>query len=206
MNTFRKMVLLSTDDYNKYRNLMYTSQVTPSINPMQKEMEGIKEKYGDNLPEDQRNKLESEIIQKYSDKIDITSPSPKVDGSKLEWIKTSLEDFSKTNKTRANQLYNLLSMRLSDRWNENGELLTVDGEPIKGSNILDLVNYVTSSNKAKNAPYGFNDFKQLLSEANVPSYVFSKRGMVNINKQDSIPNLHKLVNSDDDEHVWTSLK
>lgn len=206
MNTFRKMVLLSTDDYNKYRNLMYTSQVTPSINPMQKEMEGIKEKYGDNLPEDQRNKLESEIIQKYSDKIDITSPSPKVDGSKLEWIKTSLEDFSKTNKTRANQLYNLLSMRLSDRWNENGELLTVDGEPIKGSNILDLINYVTSSNKAKNAPYGFNDFKQLLSEANVPSYVFSKRGMESINKQDDIPNLHKLFKSDVDDHVWTSLK
>lgn len=183
MNTFRKMIMIPVEEYNKYRNLMYTTQVVPAVNPMQKEMTDIQAKYGDNLPDDQRNKLEAEIIQKYTGKPIDPSPAPEIDKSQLEWIKSSLADFGKTNKTRANQLYNQLDSRLSNRWNENGEILTVNGEPIQGSNILDLIDYVTSAQKSKRVPMGIRDFKEMLTQANVPSYIYSKRGLDDINKQ-----------------------
>ena len=180
MSYFRKMVMLSYDEFIKYKNLLYTSQVTPEVNPLQNELNAIKDNYGTNLPDDQRVKLESEVIQKYSNKIPDKESKPiQIDQTQIKWIKNAIENFSKTNKARASRLYEYLLNRVQDRWNENGELLTVDGEVIRGSNILDLINFVTTSNikQHEQIPFGFTEFKTMINNANVPLHMFSKNGL-----------------------------
>lgn len=187
MNYFRKMIMLPTDEFNKYKNLLYSAQVTPETNPMQQELKNIKEVHGTTLPDDQRAKLEAEIIQRYSTKNERKeSEVAKIDPSQIEWIRNSIKHFSNSNKSRANRLYEYLFTRLQNRWNENGELLTADGNNIRGSNILDLINFVTSTVKQRNIPIGFSDFIIMLGEANTPTHMFSNHGMnhINENKQD----------------------
>ena len=215
MNYFRKMVMLPIDEFNKYKNILYTSQVTPNPNPMQQELEHMKEAYGTSLPDDIKAKLESEIIQKYSSKnpLNETLP-PKHDPQKLAWVAQSIQNFPKGNKSRAQRLHNFLESKVPDRWNENGELLTTDGNPIRNSNILDLINFVTTTQKYDHTPVGFSDFIMLLYDANVPTHMISKNGMQhinddNVNKQMSVdeePQQPSISDREDDGFYTPELK
>lgn len=174
MNYFKKMIMLPVDEYNTFKSLLYKTQVSVPENTLQIDLEKIKQTYGTNLPDDVRAKLEADIIQKHSSKADKSEPQPVgINPQNIEWIKTSISNFSKSNKNRAERLYKYLIERLPNRWNENGELLTVDGEIIAGSNIIDLVNFVTSINRKERAPYALDDFLQLLHRANIPSHLLS---------------------------------
>lgn len=184
MNYFRKMVMLPIDEFNKYKNILYLSQVTPNPNPLQKELEQVRETYGTSLPDDQRVKLESEIIQKYSSKnSNVPSPLIPTDPQQLAWIGQSLQNFPKANKNRAVRLHTYLDTRSLNRWNEKGELLTSDASPIPNSNILDLINFVTTTQKIDQTPIGFTDFIKLLIETNVPTHMLSKNGLKHINNE-----------------------
>ena len=195
MNYFRKMVMLPIDEFNKYKNILYMSQVTPNPNPMQQELENVRNIYGTSLPDDMKTKLESEIIQKYSSKNTINEPSlPKPDPQKLAWISQSIQNFPRGNKNRAQRLHNFLETKVQNRWNENGELLTTNGDPIRNSNILDLINFVTTSQKYDHTPVGFSDFIILLNEANVPTHMISKNGMNHIED-----NIDKQMSVDEEE-------
>lgn len=188
MNYFKKMVLLPIDEFNKYKNVMYASQVTSQVNPMQSELNRMKDVYGSTIPDDQRVKLESEIVQKYSEKIPNKEATPiQIDPSQLEWIKSTISKFAKTNKGRASRLYEYLLDRVNNGWNQNGELLTTDGEVIRGSNILDLINFVTATNirKHEQLPRGMDDFRIMVHEANVPLHMLSKNGIKYIGDKQS---------------------
>ena len=78
MNYYKKMVMLPIDEFNKYRNLLFEKQVTVEKNPLQRDIRELRETIGTSLPDDERAKLEGEIIQRYSRKtkknrIEITS-------------------------------------------------------------------------------------------------------------------------------------
>ena len=197
MNYYRKMLLLPVDEYNKYRSLLYTSQVTATKNPIQKDLNELRDEYGTNLPDDEKIKLEGEIIQKFKTKNTIDDGVKVSITPKHERIKELINDFSKTNKTRATQLYNHLSSKYKSRWNDDGELVDENGNTINDSNILDLINYVTSTQKSRNVPKGISPFFSLLRSANTPSYMFSKQGESNIEHI----KMQESMDTDDDINI-----
>lgn len=222
------MVMISLDEYNKYRNQMYALQTTPVINPMQKELQELNQQYGDSLLPDQKTKLEGEIISKYTSKPikekDDDETKVVVENKEEEntkWIKSSIDDFNKTNKSRAKQFYSIIENSVGTKWNSKGEILSNEtNEFIPGSNILHLINYVTSSIKpSQNIPVGFNEFINIIKNANVPEFLFSKSGL-NVIQSFSVAKeeeQHKhmtpkqlrkskrrrlKVLDDDDDHTW----
>ena len=197
MNYYKKMVMITLDDYNKYRNQMYALQTNPPVNPMQKELDELKDQFGDSLLPDQKTKLEGEIISKYTSKnienneneIPSVSETNKVDED-TSWLKLSIDDFNKTNRARAKQMYSILEGTLGTMWNSKGELKLSNGSTIPGSNILDLINFVTTPSKTtQNVPIGLDHFVILLKEANVPQFLFSRKGV------------NALQSVDDDEEI-----
>ena len=177
------MVLLPLDEYNKYRSQMYALQTTPVVNPLQKELSSMTEVYGTNIPDDQLTKLQGEIIQKYADKSEFTKPEQQ--DSKDEddsWIKETIGGFNRTNRNKSLQIIKILELRSKKGWNAKGELYNDDGTIIKGSNILDLIDYVTTIKRQKTvAPKGFGKFREILIDANIPLHLFSKIGLEQIN-------------------------
>ena len=55
----------------------------------------------------------------------------------------------------------------SVQWTKEGELI-FNGEPIKGSNIVSLVNDVLRKSKTRIPPQGWEQFAQLLRNSNIP--------------------------------------
>lgn len=208
MSYFKKMVMISLEEYNKYRNQMFALQTTPNVNPMQKELQELKEQYGDSLLPDQKAKLEGEIISKYTSKpIEIKEDNEiakEEEVENIEWVKSAINEFSKTNKNKATQMYSILLNKLGARWNSKGELKLSDGSKIDGSNILDLINFVTSSSirSTQKPPIGFNYFIDIIKEANLPTFLFSKKGQ---NAIDSYVG-HDHTDNDDDEFNKQSSK
>ena len=64
-------------------------------------------------------------------------------------------------------LINHLKANKTIQWIPSGELL-VDGSPIQGSNITDLVHYVTRRRPTVKTPLGANQFMDLLNKTNAP--------------------------------------
>lgn len=58
-------------------------------------------------------------------------------------------------------------------WLESGELI-VDGKPVEGSNITDLVHYITRNRPANIPPKGAEEFEHLLNITNVPQEAMNK--------------------------------
>lgn len=67
-------------------------------------------------------------------------------------------------------------------WNEKGEM-TIDGNPIAGSRIVDFFHYVTRNNKTVKEPKYFNFFLKALQEINVPrSWIPNKKAKSRLEK------------------------
>lgn len=198
MNPFREMVLLSLEEYQKLRQ-----RALIPTEGLQRDLQELKQEYGTFLPADQRAKLESEIISKHSigDKLEPSS-SPalptKVDDT---LIIEHFNSFPKSNKTRALQMFHHLKSYKS-QWNTMGQFLDSDNNPIANSNIVELINYVTSPSRAKNnPPAGFIEFINLLVDANTPRNFLSAIGLQRIEN-----NKHVVDDSinDMDKSGWFS--
>jgi len=59
-------------------------------------------------------------------------------------------------------------------WDKSGHVTFFNNELVPGSNIVDLLNYVTRDLKSMKAPPGINRFLLVCKAANVPSHVLSK--------------------------------
>ena len=82
--------------------------------------------------------------------------------------KALLDSLPKSSRGKARILLNHLKGHLdSIQWLNNGELV-VDGKTIPGSNITDLVHYVTRYRPTMAAPIGAEEFSDKLSETNTP--------------------------------------
>lgn len=182
MNPFVEMVLVPKNDYNR----LTTQALQGSAPSMTKELEHLRQSTS-TLPDDQRNKLEQEIISKHTEFCKPDTSTEHVHSSSSssiapmttlndEIIVQQFEKFPKQNKWKAQGLYTLLKLR-NPQWNSLGQLLNADGTPIQGSNIIDLIDYVTNAQVIRRgAPLGLVDFIVLLKDANVPNTYFSNKG------------------------------
>ena len=166
------------------------------LSSMQKELYNIKEKFEDVLPEDQRLKLEAEVIAKHTgfnkreDPLAASPSTAKEDAEKRAWIKLAIDDFGKTHKNRSKQLFNQLesAYKSAPQWTNKGELVDESGDSIPGSNILDHISYVTAQRSGlRGPPKGFQRFTALLRDANVPRHVFSKQGLQHVEEAEAPP-------------------
>ena len=94
--------------------------------------------------------------------------------------KTTLEDIVKSVpkafKNKAEILAKMLMRELS--WNDRNELI-INGKPIPGSNILDLVNDVIRQRKSFH-PEGREEFTEALRRLNIPQDLVGNRGLLDV--------------------------
>lgn len=198
MNPFREMVLISLNEYKLLKNTVLSNTRNPN---MTKELNEITDQYGQVIPADKKLKLEGEVISKYTQpnhtKLESSIPQevPKVD-----YIKQHFDIFGPVNKKRALQIYNHLKT-FSPNWNENGQLLNTDKQPIPFSNIVELIDYVTNTRRTDRVPAGFSEFVEMLEDTNTPRNFFSNTGILRIEnyKRTSDPTI-----SFDDKSYHTS--
>lgn len=63
------------------------------------------------------------------------------------------------------------------KWTETGELI-VDGKPIIGSNVTDLVHHVTRTRPTAAPPTGAVEFKELLNISNAPQEALTEKSTI----------------------------
>ena len=200
MNSYREMVLLPLEVYKRMRQSILVNNDTT---PMQKELFDLKQQYK-NIAPDQRMLLESDIITKHTGHIRAPSVEPEQQNESYDntLVKSSIEGFSKSHKNRALQLYNYLETTYtnSPKWNEKGELLNDHNIPLPNTNIVDLINFVTTSKARKVHPNGMSEFIVMMDKANVPSYLFSNKG------QESLESYKQSDQSQVHDISWQSIE
>lgn len=177
MNNYREMILLSLDEYNRMRKNVLFNKPNEGEPSLQKELNSIQDQFKDTLPDDQLLKLEGEVIQKHTSHIlpsqpaaSTTTIAPINDDAFIAHFNA----FPKYSKTKALQIYNHL--KRTKRWNDLGEILDNSGAPIRNSNIVELINAVTTNKKLNRIPFGFNVFINLLETTNLPQNYLSAPG------------------------------
>ncbi len=76
-----------------------------------------------------------------------------------------LNSVPKTLKRKTRLLLDHIKDIPSVAWSERGELV-VDGQPVVGSNVTDLINDVVRKRKTVGAPHGWQAFAEVLKDAN----------------------------------------
>ena len=74
-------------------------------------------------------------------------------------------------RSRGKTIVNHLKKHADFRWNDKGEII-VDGQLVKGSNIIDLIKIQLKDYKSFH-PIGAEVFSQLVRESNIPQSVLS---------------------------------
>ena len=188
MQSFKERLLISREEYEVLKQ-GETSQTKPS---MKRDLA----KLPHDLPADQKQQLEGEIINRYTTK-HVSSPPPPPNIPSTQPVTSSVEEivqgFPTSNRYRANQLLNFLKAQASPFYNDSMNFIA-NGQVIPGSNIVDLVQFITSvkSSTSKNIPQGFEHFMNLLAKLNVPKTFLSAYGKIllssfntgTVNKQD----------------------
>ena len=114
------------------------------------------------LNDDQKAQHYFQTLQKYTTTKDLMKEPTKQPPPPT--TTTILDDIPPAQKKKAEKVFNWLERTGSDiNWNQKGE---VDGIP--GSNISDLVNELSKSNKSKKQPKGFTAFAEKMKEGNLP--------------------------------------
>ena len=76
-------------------------------------------------------------------------------------------------RSKGQHLYQKLKGTL--QWNDKGEILTEDNQPISGSHITDLINMaIRPHRKIRKLPTGWGYFNQNLQEANIPERLLGR--------------------------------
>ena len=89
---------------------------------------------------------------------------PVLPGSELE--KSVLESVPAVMKKKAERLLHHLKQNSDLRWNERGEI-SLQGQTVKHSNLIDLVNDVLRHRKQTGQPLGWETFATALSQTNI---------------------------------------
>lgn len=209
MNPFREMILISENEYQRLRKQVLNNNNTE----IQKELDRIPEIYGENLPIDQKQKLEGAILSRHLQKSNpddveimqtVSPPAPALDDALL---KQHLESFAATNKKRSLQVYQHLKS-YKPRWDSLGQFMNSDNTPIPQSSIIELIDSITSAKRSNRLPVGFKQFVEFVNESNIPRNFLSSQGLAKLDKQLNETN----VTDDDDEIIqsdastsWTRL-
>lgn len=213
MNPFREMILLSLHEYKRFRKQILYNQPTEADPSMQKELHELKEKYGDEIPADQRQKLESSIISKHTGynkgNTGVIETPPDLT-TQNELFLHHFDNFSNVNKKRAQQMFHHLKETFKHKpiWNDLGQLINFQtSNPIQGSNIVDLIDSVTNTRRTNTVPSGWQSFIHYLNISNMPRNFLS---LIGINKLEiykhSGTNQDSSVESARDINQWEQLR
>ena len=84
----------------------------------------------------------------------------------------------------------------------------MNGDYIEGSNIVDLIHFMTAIKVRKNAgnPSGLDDFVDLLRRLNVPTSMLGTEGLLSMNKQRYLTKENMSVDNDLNLDKWFTLK
>ena len=171
---YQKMYVLPEEEYHR---LTITKQ-DPKTMQMERELSDLKEQQ--NLPPDQWHKVQSHIssrgrdMQSYTTKESVT---PEPEPTKVKWVEQVIQRFPKNNQQRALQMLNLLITRQIS-WNSEGEVKNLNGDVLSNTNIVDLINYMTLSQRRRHLvePKGLSEFVKLLQSINMPNNVLGLIG------------------------------
>ncbi len=195
MSGYREMVLIPLDEYKQFqKQLLY--QQAPELS---RDLMQLGEQTED-LPVDQRIRLEGEVLNRHIRQQDASAPPPpppspvKIND---QVITNHLQGFPKVNKIRANQIYQHLKA-YNEQWNDMGQLVDNDSEPIPRSNIVELIDYVTNTKRKARQPAGFDEFVDLLQRSNTPRHLLSTTGVTRVDD-------YKQLAQDDDELLEQSM-
>jgi len=180
MNPYREMLLVSLEEYTRLRNQV----LTQNSSDLMQNLTELKEKT-DHLPADQRIALEGEVLRQHIKQPESTpaftpleEPQANVDEDDAV-VFDNLNRFTKTNKIRANQVYQHLKA-YKVQWNKMGQMLDNTGLPISNANIVELIDYVTNTKRITRQPAGFSVFVQLLRDSQLPRNYYSTLGLLRV--------------------------
>ena len=175
MQSYRNMLLVSVDEYQNLRKQLLYSQAPE----MTQDLYNIKDKTS-TLPPDQQIALEGEVLRQHIKQIPSTVQQPSIPVPfNDDVVVSNFKSFIKTNKVRAGQVYQHLKA-YKTQWNEMGQMLDANNVPIPNSNIVELVDYVTNTKKSKRIPAGFEEFRTLLTESQLPRNYLSTPGLTRV--------------------------
>ena len=132
--------------------------------------------HNNTLDEIDKAKLYSQTLQQYlSMRKNLETPNPKTPNVQLPnqtetnvyKNETILNTIPKKFHKQAGNLLNFISTTNKIKWGDDG-LVSIDDVPIKGSNIVDLIND-TLRNRKTFQPHGWQNFSTALHDMNVPS-------------------------------------
>lgn len=180
MEHARKMVLIPQELLRlvEEKQRQQIAPLAKTVQTLDRQMEETLQQ--SNLSPDVQMKLfdqQAQRWQTYQDKQSVpvsvtlqqsnSSPSPPTSETKDPVMEEVLDTIPKTFRNRAQWLLHRIKRSESLGWNEEGQLV-VDGHPIPGTHIVDLVNDVVRKRKNVPTPSGWDVFARGLRRLHVP--------------------------------------
>jgi hypothetical protein len=186
---YKKMRLVSEEEYNRWKKSglhhppVEVSRKNFSENQFRTE-NLITDK---NLPDDIKSVLISQVVKKLMNNLEThikSDRSEKPDSTTIASLSKNVSEthtddllcgFPAAHKEKAKRIISLLRTRPDlISWEKNG-VCTFNGEIEPASNIVDLLNFITTSSQWKVLPAGVNRFLSICRELNVPSSLLNSK-------------------------------
>ena len=163
---------------------MLQQQVPAPVNPLHRsiatldqDMQAILQRT--NLSDEEKVRQYNQVLQRsleYHDHLRAPSPAPPATTTLKDIEEEVLAVVPKQSmmKRKAQALLERIKRQPDMGWTERGELV-FEGEVIKGSNIVDLVNDVLRNRKSFDHPHGWRQFARALRQSNVPRDLVGNR-------------------------------
>lgn len=173
MKFARKMRLVPADEPDKivtvkpYEPVYDRNPVKEALEELSQEMQRLLKS---NAPDSTKMDQYGQMLQRYrilqSKRHPSSIETPPADDKPLE-KPDILTSVPKTYQSRARMLLHHLEKKTPYSWNDKYEL-THDGQVMKGTNVVDIVNDFIRNRKTTNAPFGWEAVMRSLRESNVP--------------------------------------
>ena len=164
---------------------MLQQQVTAPVNPVHRsiatldqDMQTILQRT--DLSDEEKVRRYNQVLQRfleYHDHLRAPPPPPPVTTTTSKDIEDevlAIVPKQSMMKRKAQALLERIKRQPNMSWTERGELV-FEGEVIKGSNIVDLVNDVLRNRKTFDHPQGWRQFARALRQSNVPHDLVGNR-------------------------------
>ena len=189
------MYLVPEDIINNWRSEQRTKQVGQPYNTAAVTADKI---LTDNLKnplisDSERSMLNTQYLGAYLNAFDkLKSPSPPQTSPAIvkQYPTVSLDSIAPQYKRQAEALLRRWESDPSVEWNDQLRM-SLDGTPIQGSNVIDLISHAVSRKRASphSAPVGFQPLKNIFKTHNFPTSLVNNRAW--IDDTDAVDELRK---------------
>ena len=168
---FDKMVAIPEEEY------MQLKKIQPSKDPMQPVKDPMMGKF---LTLSNDYKKQSNIMNPYIRNQRQGETLTQMMNVKDALRQRTLSATPRIYQSRAQSLFQFVADKLN--MNERGELLTMDGSVIEGSNIADLIQHSVRDRRRNIVPAGWSEFLQTLQANNVPRMILNYDTLSELNQ------------------------